>query len=65
MPTRNTLKGIRILVLEDETDTRDLLNFVLQFEGASVVAAENVPEALEALKANRPDVVVADIGLPE
>jgi CheY-like chemotaxis protein len=59
------LKGIRILVLEDETDTRDLLNFVLQFEGASVVAVQNVPEALEALKANRPDVVVADIGLPE
>jgi CheY-like chemotaxis protein len=65
VPTRNTLKGIRILVLEDETDTRDLLNFVLQFEGASVVAVQNVPEALEALKANRPDVVVADIGLPE
>jgi CheY-like chemotaxis protein len=65
VPQRNTLKGIRILVLEDETDTRDLLNFVLQMEGASVLAAQNVPDALEALKANVPDVVVADIGLPE
>ena len=65
MSNRNSLKGIRVLVLEDETDTRDLLSFVLQFEGASVPTAQNVPEALETLKAKRPDVVVADIGLPE
>ena len=65
MGDRNILKGIRILVLEDETDTRDLLGFVLQFDGASVVSSQTVPEALEALKAKRPDVVVADIGLPE
>jgi CheY-like chemotaxis protein len=62
---RDILQGIRVLVLEDETDTRDLLSFVLQFEGANVRTAQNVPEALEALKSNRPDVVVADIGLPE
>ena len=65
VPNRNILKGIRVLVLEDETDTRDLLSFVLHFDGASVVTAENVPEALEALEARRPDVIVADIGLPE
>jgi CheY-like chemotaxis protein len=65
VPNRNILKGIRVLVLEDETDTRDLLGFVLQFDGANVVTADNVPEALDLLKANRPDVVVADIGLPE
>jgi len=52
-------------VLEDETDTRDLLGFVLESDGASVVSTQSVPEALEGLKASRPDVVVADIGLPE
>ena len=52
-------------MLEDETDTRDLLSFLFHFEGAIVATADNVPDALEALKGNRPDVVVADIGLPE
>jgi len=60
------LKDIYVLVLEDETDTRDLLGIVLQTEGASAILVQNVPEALDALRAGRPpDVIVADIGLPE
>jgi CheY-like chemotaxis protein len=62
---RDILQCVRVLVLEDENDTRDLLGVVLRSHGASVVAAQNVPEALEAVKAKRPDVVVADIGLPD
>jgi CheY-like chemotaxis protein len=61
---RNNLQGIRILVLEDDPDQRYLLSFRLESEGASVPTAQNVPEAIEALKSNRPDVVVADIALP-
>lgn len=53
------------MVLEDESDTRDLLAVLLQCEGASVVVTQNVPEALDMLRIERPDVVVADIGLPE
>jgi len=60
------LKDIYVLVLEDETDTRDLLGIVLQTEGANAILVQNVPEALDALRAGRPpDVIVADIGLPE
>jgi len=60
------LKDTNVLVLEDETDTRDLLGIVLQTEGASAILVQNVPEALDALRAGRPpDVIVADIGLPE
>jgi CheY-like chemotaxis protein len=59
------LKGIKVLLLEDEPDTRDLLAFVMHNEGAGVVSAQSVPEGLERVKAERPDVIVADIGLPE
>ena len=66
MPDRQgILKDIYVLVLEDETDTRDLLGIVLQTEGARAILVQNVPEALDALRAGRPDVIVADIGLPE
>jgi CheY-like chemotaxis protein len=59
------LKHIHVLVLEDEPDTRDLLGIVLQTEGASAILVQNVPEALDAVRTARPDVIVADIGLPE
>ena len=63
--SKGVLSGVRVLVIEDETDTRDLLGIVLQTDGAAVVFARNVPEGLQVVKAARPDVVVADIGLPE
>ena len=60
------LQGIRILVLEDDDDTRNLLNFVLEAHGANVVLTSNVPQALQAMQNQRPiDVVVADIGMPD
>ena len=60
------LQGTRILVLEDDDDTRNLLNFVLEAHGANVVLASNVPQALQAMQNQRPiDVVVADIGMPD
>ncbi len=62
--TRNILRSVRVLVIEDETDTRDLLGFVLKSHGATPVLASNVSDALELLETERPDVVVADIGMP-
>ena len=59
------MDGLHILVLEDETDTRELLAFLLKSEGAEVFPVQNVNEALRALQEHRPDVIVADIGLPE
>ncbi|HSU88993.1 MAG TPA: response regulator [Terriglobia bacterium] len=65
MSNKDVVKGLRILVLEDEQDTRDLLQFLLESHGATVMVADNVPEGLEIFAKSRPDIVVADIGMPE
>jgi signal transduction histidine kinase len=59
------LKDLRVLVVEDEKDTRDLLEMALRQCGAEVSAYGSVPEALAAFDRLPPDVVVSDIGIPE
>ena len=65
MPGNNVLGGVRVLVVEDENDARDLIAFLLESEGAKVVPVDNVSDALEIFKSGRPDVVVTDIGMPD
>jgi CheY-like chemotaxis protein len=62
---KGVVNGLRILVLEDEKDTRDLLQFLLESQGASVMLADNVLDGLEIFAQEQPDIVVADIGMPE
>jgi DNA-binding response OmpR family regulator len=62
---RDALKNVRVLVLEDESDTRNLLAIVLKMHGADVILAENVNDALQLADEQRPDVIVTDIGMPE
>ena len=59
------LDGLRILVVDDEADTRELLKEGLQYCGAKVSVAANAAEALDALVATSPDVLISDIGMPE
>ena len=59
------LAGRQILVVEDDSDTREMLKFVLEQNGAVVLATESVPPAVELVQKVHPDAVVADIGLPE
>lgn len=59
------LSGRRILVVEDEIDARELLVFLLEEQGAQVVAATSAREALLLLARSRPDVLISDIGMPE
>ena len=59
------LKGVSILVVEDDADTRELLRILLQGDGGSVTATASVQEALSAYDQSPPDVIVADIGMPE
>ncbi|HEY7474668.1 MAG TPA: response regulator [Vicinamibacterales bacterium] len=59
------LENVRILAVEDQDDSRDLLQFLLQREGAIVDTARSVPEAKAALGAKRFDLLVADLGLPD
>ena len=61
----HALMGISILVVEDDTDTRELLRILLQAEGGVVRATASVQEALAAYDQSLPDVIVADIGMPE
>jgi PAS domain S-box-containing protein len=63
-PAPPVLGGIRVLAVEDEADTRDLIATVLRQAGADVVVAASVEEALGALVTTLPDVVLCDIAMP-
>jgi PAS domain S-box-containing protein len=59
------LAGLRVLVVDDEADTRELLAAVLVSCGAEVIQAATASEAFEQVERARPDVIVTDIGMPE
>jgi len=58
------LEGLRILVVDDDADSRELLHAVLGGLGAIVTEAASVEAALEALNHEWPDVMLTDIGMP-
>jgi len=58
------LQGIRVLVVDDNADVRDLLAAVLQSAQAHVSTADSAGEALEAVKTQRPDVILCDLHMP-
>lgn len=58
------LAGIRTLVVDDDADTRDFLEFLLKDSGALVTVATTAAEALEALASSMPDLLLSDIGMP-
>jgi signal transduction histidine kinase/ActR/RegA family two-component response regulator len=58
------LHGVTVLVVDDEVDAQALVRTVLQEAGATAIGASAVADALELLTRFRPDVVVADIGMP-
>ncbi len=59
------LVGVRILVVDDEADARELVATVLRGQGAEVVTAANAREAFELLVADPPTLLISDIGMPE
>jgi CheY-like chemotaxis protein len=60
-----TLSGLRVLVVDDEMDTRELLHAILTQAGVEVYSASSVSEAFDALESHRPDVIISDIDMPE
>ena len=58
------LDGLRVLVVDDEADTREMLRVGLTRCGAEVTTASSAPEALEALARGAPEVLISDIGMP-
>ncbi|MEG4453686.1 PAS domain-containing protein [Microcoleus sp. N9_A1] len=59
------LAGLRILVVDDELDSRDFVAFVLEEAGAEVISLSSAAEALESIAQTAPDLLVSDIGMPQ
>jgi CheY-like chemotaxis protein len=57
------LKHLRILVVEDDPDTQELLKTVLQQHGAEVVAVGSAASALTEFERAKPDVIISDIAM--
>ena len=59
-----SLDGLHVLVVDNEPDTRGLMRAVLEECGATVDEAASAAEALDRLRARRPDVLLTDIAMP-
>lgn len=60
----NRVDGLSVLIVEDDTDAREMLAFALEMQGASVATSASVEEAFEAIHVNRPDILLTDINMP-
>ncbi|MCC5637333.1 PAS domain S-box protein [Nostoc sp. CHAB 5844] len=59
------LSGIKVLMVDDEPDIRDLISFILHDYGVDVTAVTSATEALDELSQSLPDILISDIGMPE
>lgn len=62
---RAQMDGLRVLVVEDALDTRELLGFLLRSCGCEVALAMSVSEGLQLAAAQPPEIIISDIGLPD
>ncbi|HEY0082307.1 MAG TPA: ATP-binding protein [Pyrinomonadaceae bacterium] len=60
-----SLRGVRVLAVDDNSDTRDLIEAVLGRCGAEVRSSASAAEALSVLREWKPDVLLSDIGMPQ
>jgi len=58
------LNGLRVLVVDDDADTLEILDIVLKQYGATVQTAASSAAALEVFRRWKPDVLISDIGMP-
>lgn len=64
-PTANKLEGLRVLLVEDDNDAREMLSDLLVDYGAEVHAAPEARTALDLAARYPADVIISDIGMPE
>jgi CheY-like chemotaxis protein len=62
-PQTRALEGLRVLLVDDAEDTRDLLDAVLVQQGAVVTAVASVADARDAFARSTPDILISDIGM--
>ena len=60
-----SLRGVRVLVVDDDRDARELIKRLLTEHEAEVRLAHSADEALSMLKAEAPDLLISDIGMPD
>jgi PAS domain S-box-containing protein len=60
-----TLAHLHVLVVDDDEDTREVLTHILSRSGAAVVAAPSAAQGLAAIEQRVPDVILADVGMPD
>src|SRR5260221_3462792 len=58
------LRGVRVLVVDDNPDVRELIAAVLERAQAEVATAASADDALEAVKSKKPDVLLCDLHIP-
>ena len=61
----HSLQGLHVLIVEDSTDTLELLRMIFDREGAKVTTAASAAEALQEAVTKRPHIIISDIGMPE
>ncbi|MEH2150328.1 PAS domain-containing protein [Nostoc sp.] len=59
------LRGLRILIVDDDVDTREFLHFLLQQNGALITAAASTNEAMSIIAQTVPNLLISDLGMPE
>lgn len=64
-PSTQPLSNIRVVVVDDDEGTRELVRLILHESGAEVAIAANAESAMHLLEVFQPDVLVSDIGMPD
>ena len=64
-PNENVLHGVRILVVDDEPDSRELVATILKRWGGQVRCSQSAADALVAFKEWEPDLLISDLAMPE
>jgi len=59
------LKGLQVLVVDDERDAREMLQDLLGALGAQVTTAAGAADAMQAIERQRPELLISDIGMPD
>ncbi|MFP4007337.1 MAG: response regulator [Spirulinaceae cyanobacterium] len=65
LPKADILAGVKVLLVEDNQDTREFLALMLEDYGAIATVASSAREALQLYTEQSPDIIVSDIGMPE
>jgi PAS domain S-box-containing protein len=60
-----SLQGLKVLVVDDEADTRELIEEVLKECGSEVITTSSAADALVAIEQHKPDILISDLGMPD